>query len=345
MRLGLIGLNKNKACRGYVLFCTSFFEGRFVLIDLEGDIVHEWRFPFWPQYSGYLLPTGNLFFAGRPSHEPLPEHGLAADAKLVESDWNGRIVWQCEAPVQHHDARRTSTGGAIYLSVMQLPAETVAQVKGGIPGTDAKGMWGDTIVEVDESGRRTWEWNAYEHLDFDKHILPSDIQRSEWTHANSVVPLADNRVMVSFRHTSTIAIIDKLSSEILWSVGDELLSGQHDPNVLPNGNILVFDNGFYRTSYGSRVIEIDTETKSVVWEYHDRPMMNFYSAGFSSARRLPNGNTLITEGLFGRMFQVTHEGEVVWEYVNPFFTSNEYGVVVNSVFRAIHYAPNDIPQL
>ena len=39
----------------------------------------------------------------------------------------------------------------------------------------------------------------------------------------------------------------------------------------------------------------------------------------SSARRLPNGNTLICEGDFGRIFQVTPGGEIVWEYVNPNF--------------------------
>ena len=38
-----------------------------------------------------------------------------------------------------------------------------------------------------------------------------------------------------------------------------------------------------------------------------------------SAQRLPNGNTLIAESSFGRFFEVTTEGEIVWEYVNPFF--------------------------
>jgi hypothetical protein len=44
----------------------------------------------------------------------------------------------------------------------------------------------------------------------------------------------------------------------------------------------------------------------------------FYSFNISSARRLPNGNTLIDEGQAGRFFQVTPEGEIVWEYVSPF---------------------------
>jgi len=35
------------------------------------------------------------------------------------------------------------------------------------------------------------------------------------------------------------------------------------------------------------------------------------------AQRLPNGNTLITEGSGGRIFEVTAEHELVWEYISP----------------------------
>jgi len=34
---------------------------------------------------------------------------------------------------------------------------------------------------------------------------------------------------------------------------------------------------------------------------------------------LPNGNTLIDEGMSGRIFQITREGGIVWEYMVPFF--------------------------
>ena len=49
--------------------------------------------------------------------------------------------------------------------------------------------------------------------------------------------------------------------------------------------------------------------------------MDFLSSFISSARRLPNGNTLIDEGYDGRFFQVTPKGEIVWEYVSPYFGS------------------------
>jgi len=40
-------------------------------------------------------------------------------------------------------------------------------------------------------------------------------------------------------------------------------------------------------------------------------------------QRLPNGNTLITESTQGRIFEVTPENEIVWEYYNPHRTGEE----------------------
>ena len=127
-----------------------------------------------------------------------------------------------------------------------------------------------------------------------------------------------------------------------------MLAQQHDPSMLDNGNVLIFDNGTHRRDNAftySRVIEVDPSTNEIVWEYQDRASLNFHSNIISGARRLQNGNTLITEGFFGRMFQVTPEGEVVWEYINPDFSADPGFGEVNAIFRAEHYMPGEIPQL
>ncbi|MEO7015160.1 MAG: arylsulfotransferase family protein, partial [Leifsonia sp.] len=73
---------------------------------------------------------------------------------------------------------------------------------------------------------------------------------------------------------------------------------------------------------GSRVLEIDPCTKEIVWQYtaedSGRPSWEFHSSFVSNAQRLANGNTLITEGMRGRLFQVTAQGQIVWEYQSPF---------------------------
>jgi len=353
MRTGLTAYDPQRACPGFLLYCPSFCEGEAHLIDLQGNLIHQWQLPYRPHHWGYLLPNGNLFYLGRLPHDPHepppPSWRGEIGGALIEVDWDSQIVWEHHDRNQRLDGRRTSTGGAIYLTVERIPEHVSRQVRGGIPGTDEEGMWADLIVEVDSSGRRIWEWHAYEHLDVDRHMLPPNVERHEWSQANTIVPLDDDRVLVSFRNISTIAIIDKATGDIAWSIGHEVVSGQHDASLLPNGHILAFDNGIFRSDTHltfSRVVEIDPTNNEVVWNYADPAAMSFYSPFISGAQRLSNGNTLITEGWFGRMFQVTAGGEVVWEYINPHFTRMEDSEsFTNAVFRARHYSPGEIPAL
>jgi hypothetical protein len=267
---------------------------------------------------------------------------------MMEVDWDGNVVWEHRDIDHHHDARRTESGGAIYLTVELMSEALAAKVQGGNPITGENGMWADVIVEVDASGKRIWEWHAAEHLDPERDIITFNDSRDEWSHGNTVAPLPDSRVLFSFRNISTVGIIDKASGEIVWRLGPEVLAQQHDPSMLPNGNVLVYDNGSHSAQHPlpfSRVVEVETSANLVVWEYSDNPAYNFFSPYISGARRLPNGNTLITEGMFGRMFQVTPEGDIVWEYINPHYHEDAENVVANRVFRATHYLPEEIRRL
>ena len=178
--------------------------------------------------------------------------------------------------------------------------------------------------------------------------------------------------MIDSREANFIAIIDKKTGKIVWSLGPDYepvnidgkvprhvdqISGQHDAHIIPKGlpgegNLLVFDNqgeaGYpfavlgVGGQLGSRVLEIDPTKNEIVWQYtgssSGRPNYTFYSSYISSARRLPNGNTLIDEGMNGRFLQVTNTGEIVWEYISPYFSQprvdDPQQVISNSVYRA-----------
>jgi uncharacterized protein (UPF0248 family) len=115
-------------------------------------------------------------------------------------------------------------------------------------------------------------------------------------------------------------MIDRASGQIIWELGSPPLAQQHAPRPLPNGNLLIFDNGTHRRDHPapySRVIEVDPCSSEIVWEYTDPSLFEFFSPYVGNAQRLANGNTLICEGCYGRLFEVTRTGEVVWEYVNP----------------------------
>jgi len=80
-----------------------------------------------------------------------------------------------------------------------------------------------------------------------------------------------------------------------------------------------------------------------VWQYTDQSLFEFFSPYISGAQRLANGNTLICEGCHGRIFEVTREGDVVWEYVSPYFSQEPPPAGLNNwIFRAFRYTPEEI---
>ena len=149
----------------------------------------------------------------------------------------------------------------------------------------------------------------------------------------------EGNILVSIRHQNCVAVFDWSTKELLWTWGRGELLGPHDAQVLPSGNLLIFDNGLGRK--WSRVIELDPTTEEIVWEYRASPKEDFYTASRGSNQRLANGNTLIAESDEGRMFEVTREGREVWRYVVP-----ERGPTGGRavVIRAVRYSEGFVPQ-
>jgi hypothetical protein len=346
---GLKAHDPERAYPGYTLFAPMFGDGTVYLIDMAGDPVHTWTMPHPPGLYGHLLDNGHLLYGGKPRAQlerlPLWQRGFKAGV-VMEVDWRGRVVWQLDHPDHHHDARRLRNGNVILLCMERMPRDLVPRIQGGLPGTEHEGeMYADYLVEMTTAGDPVWEWRSVEHLDpATDRITPQD-RREEWTHANTVAELADGNLAVSFRNISTVVIIERASGRVLWKLGPATLAQQHDPRPLPNGNLLIFDNGTHRRDHPwpySRVIEVDPRDSKIVWEYRDSVPFNFFSPYISGAQRLPNGNTLICEGCFGRLFEVTPAGELVWEYVSPHFGQSPRFGLVNFVFRAFRYSPSEI---
>ena len=144
------------------------------------------------------------------------------------------------------------------------------------------------------------------------------------THANSIAVLSRSipgiadagSLLLSVRQIGRILILDATTGSLLWQWGEGVLGAQHHASELPNGHLLVFDN--YGAGKGwSRVLEVDPVSSTVVWEYQAEAEREFFSHLRGGAQRLPNGNTLITESDRGRVFEVTPEGDLVWEFLNP----------------------------
>ena len=155
-----------------------------------------------------------------------------------------------------------------------------------------------------------------------------------------MLELPDGNICLSFRQTSQLIFIDRATGGVYWRFGPGELFHQHNPTLLANGNLLVFDNGEHRRQAAatSRVVELDPASKEILWEYKGDPTASFYSTHISGAQRLPNDNTLICEGRPGRLFEVTHDKDLVWEFMNPEIVEFREEKFNRAVFRARRYA-------
>src|SRR5262245_15104635 len=353
--VGLRGYDPARVSPGFTLFAPGTGAGAVYLIDIEGNVVHTWKMPYQPGLYGYLTDKGTLFYNGQVRNDSFIGQTPFMGGAVMEADWNGKILWELKQPDHHHDGRLLRNGNVLLLCSAPLPTAIARRVRGGLAGSEQPGgaINSDYPLERTPEGRTVWEWRAWDHMEPEEYPItsPSD-PRTEWTHGNAVTELADGNLLLSFRQISTLVRINRGTGNIDWKLGPPPLSGQHAPVPLPNGNILLFDNGPFRVDTGaqpfSRALEINPATKQIEWTYQDgiNPGSRhfFFSSRISNAERLPNGNTLINEGLYGRFFEVTSGGDVVWEYVNPYFgpTTTEAKGQMNNVFRVYRYTAEQI---
>ncbi|MER5888888.1 aryl-sulfate sulfotransferase [Streptomyces sp. NPDC001941] len=356
---GLIALDPDAAFPGLTLFAPLTGAGEVYLVDLAGEVVHTWKLPYRPGRHARVLPGGTLAYNGvLPGEDALfPMWHKYRGGVMLRADPDSSVVAEHRDPLQHHDAHHLDDGGVLYTALEPLRGADAADVRGGVPGSEAHGgtVWADTIKEIGPDGTERWSWRAAEHLDRAEYPLHPAYAREHWPLVNSVIPLADGNVLASLRSTSDVIVISRESGEVLWRTDRGAVSQQHHPTELPGGNLLVFDNGVFRPGHDvpyTRVVEIERPGGAVVWEYHDPARESFFAPFMGAAQRLPNGNTLVTDSPAGRLFEVTAEGYLCWEYVVPFFGGYEESEVrrlfpaePNAVFRAYRYAAGELPWL
>ncbi len=336
-----------KAYNGYTLF-SPMGSFKFYLIDMQGRVVKTWGIAYKPALHGVILPNGNLLYAGQIEQGPFPLEFGGAGGLLIEIDWEGNEIWRYEDLYMHHDFFRMDNGNTMILRFDAAPDDIAVKYKGGISETERKGIvWFASFHEIDRDGNVVWEWKGYEHFDPDIDVMCPLCPRCEFDHCNSCKVLPDGNIMTTSLTLNNVYIIEKGSGDIVWRWGkaEGELAHPHDPSLLDNGHILVFDNGLHRSySYPaySRILEIDSETGIIVWQFQESSPVNFFGSFISGAQRLPNGNTMICEGPKGHFFEVTPNGEVVWEYYNPFYQDIPIFNIKRSnlVFRAHRYDPD-----
>jgi hypothetical protein len=290
------------------------------LMDMDGSVVHEWQLDFrtaWPGREVSPDITGDEYWRRVLL---LDDGGIVAIYEglgIVRLGRDSELIWAREGGY-HHDLERTPDGG---FCVLDREARLVPRISRKHPVLE------DFVAYLDADGnvvRRFSLLEAFERSSFASMLVGMD-WGGDIFHTNTL-ELLDGRLagkspafrggnlLISVLMLDTIAVVDPDTETVVW-VLTGMWRQQHQPTVLPDGRMLVFDNKAGTET--SEVLELDPFSQAVAWSYRGTPARPFYSETCGSNQRLPNGNTLITESDNGRAFEVTSEGAVVWEYINP----------------------------
>jgi hypothetical protein len=310
------------------------------LIDMKGDVLHQWSFDryikwphreislkerpgFWRRIHAY--PNGDLL-------------AIYSGLGIIKLNKDSDLIW-FNANGAHHDLDVTEDG-TIYVLTRE------ARLNPDIH-TD-KPVLEDFITLLTAGGETIREisvYNAFKNSTY-RNMLSRMNPQGDLFHTNSI-EVFDGRlahlsqlygkgnVLISSRVMDNIAIVNLDDEKVVWAtLGD--WRKQHDPRLLADGNILLFDN--LDTNNSSKVIEFNPLTGEVVWMYRGDAAESFFTEDCGSSRRLPNGNTLIIESNFGRAFEVTSAGDVVWEFTNPHRVGDD-GELVATLFDLVRLEP------
>lgn len=344
-RSGVRIYTRGRTYDGYNLYCPRT-SAEVLLMDMSGEIVHRWNYtklgPFGSIHA-VMLDGGDTIVLGR----------TAGTISVIRLTWDSRVLWNIEVPAHHEMAPLPD--GTFYMYVQDivnyrgLDVDFSSILRYSPDGEELE-KW--SFHDRLDAMKRGFDRSSFLDTVLDSiyatgdsievgRATPENLEqfRKRWKapvydyfHPNAITILPDtplgredNRfregnLMVCFRNVNQVAILDKVTGEVLWAWGEGELEWPHHPTMTPTGNILIFDNGVERES--SRVIELNPVTLGIEWEYGTGPGELFYSYSKGSAQRLPNGNTLICDSDNGRAFEVTADKEIVWEWFNPAMEDN-----------------------
>jgi hypothetical protein len=325
-----------QAWPGYTLY-TSGDDNVARLIDMDGNLVHEWRRPFsdvWQEGAEAASPQADsLVFMDQaqllPNGDIIAVYTAAADTPwgygMVRLDRDSNIVWRYLGR-PHHDFDILPDGRIVVLThrfqdepprgagFLGRPFLADAVVVLSPEGEELQRIPLTEAVAASRYQRLLGELPYYARED---PLHSNDVDYIDAETARVLPDAQEGDVMVSLRNIRTLAVLSLETGEIRWAMTGPWI-GQHDPTVLPDGEILLFDNyGALDPGNSARVIRFDPATQQITWSYSGSAERPFDSRLRSSAQPLANGNILVTESDGGRLFEVTRAGEIVWEYINP----------------------------
>lgn len=359
--------------RGYSLVLSTHAQEA-VLIDMDGNAIHKWarRFdeiwekaPHLPDYEeqgreywadkiywrrAHLYPNGDiLVIFETPFRTP---YGLG----IAKLDKDSNVIWKLDKNI-HHDIE-VAPDGDIYLLGQSINKAGYA----GLPELPPPFI-DDAVVVLSPDGRQEDEFSivqAFLNSDYApmlSRIVPNLL--GDVLHTNTIQYIDEataaafdfakpGDLLISLREIDVLAVLDPVAKKVVWAQTG-LWQAQHEPVMMPNGRILVFDNKGNRASKANggvtRIIEFNPATGAIDWRYAGTRETPLQSGIYGSVQRLAGGNTMIVETINGRAFEVTPEGRVAWDYRSPHRKTEDGKDLVMPLIDVVRIAPGTLPFL
>ncbi len=305
---------------------TSAHEPSALIMDASGEILHRWRYGFrrvWPDYPG--MHRDRSFWRRTHLNDDGSLFAVYEGLGIIKVDVDSELLWKNSLRA-HHDLHVMEDG---TLWVLSREARVIPRVHPTKPvledfitllGTDGRELRNISVLRALESSQFAEHWDGSLGPAKGDIFHTNSLERLDGSLAHLDAAFKEGNFLISLLILDMLAIVDAETEQVVW-VMEGAFNRQHDPHVLDNGTILLFDNN--TRDEASRIVELNPLTGEEGWTYTGNDVSPFYSETCGVAQRLPNGNTLITESDFGRAFEVTEEGRLVWEYFNTFRAGDE----------------------
>lgn len=348
---GLVVNDRNLAQPGLTIVQGFMPGGNQVrVLDQEGREIHRWTLDFfelWPDAENIFpkarIPASNLHFHSQ-GMSPRSDGSIVVNF----SGLGAALLDRCSEPIwradnwMHHSVTPAEADhfwipGHIPLSETPedyLPRDYSAEMliamrKDGYSGFNNSalliGPEGKVVRQLSvlkavfDAGLEHAIYSSFREKKIDPTHL-NDIEVVTEALAAKIEGVEQGDLLLSIRNMNMLAIIDEVSGDLKWHQQGPWVR-QHDVDITADGNIDIFNNRSKEISQlveTSQIVRFDPEDRSTELLFPIGASDEFFTNIMGTHQALENGNRLITESTAGRVFEVTPQGQIVWDYRLPY---------------------------
>ena len=238
-------------------------------------------------------------------------------AKIVEMNQSGTPIW-------------VYTGGLVFPHAAYPVGNNIVIADTG----------NDRVIEINRQGKTLWD---SDYFGGGKGYLGQGIlsNGAKLLYPNDAFPLPNGHFLVSSRFTNSVYEINQ-TGKVFWSCS-RFMSRQHNPRLLPNGNLIVAD------SDNGRAIIINHSCTKIVFNYGGTDLSGvprlLWPRSFQPYTR---GNYVIGDSLRSRIIEINPKNkQIVQQWTNlpaPFYVTvlpnGDLLTQDSNIHGAIVLAPN-----